>query len=346
MNIIDAPFPSYLEKQNDIDAAWEVCERRWASLAPPLVDVANHFLKTVAGSSSTHRHYFSNPLAPPLLYLPIWLFDSFVRRGLLVAEQRPSLIQILAATMHGYIYVRTQDDVLDEPDRSNREFLLLGNVCCAAMTRMYAEGLGSNVLPFWAEYDRAMVDFSNMTLAERHAVLRDDPYENEQFTRHADKVAFARIPMLAVATLASRLDLAPVITTLVHQLGIAYGLANDVIGWPRDVRAGQRTYLLARAGVQRADLLTSRGSAADAQALAPADELAEKLREKLYEGRLLHDTIGEAIAMHDRARETATTLDLDGFEAFHADRIAWLTRLDTQISALTLTRILRRGRAT
>lgn len=346
MNIVDAPFPSYLEKQNDIDAAWELCERRWAALAPPLADVASQFLETVAGSSSTHRHYFSNPLAPPLLYLPIWLFDSFVRRRLIAAEQRPSLIQILAATMQGYIYVRTQDDVLDEPDHSNREFLLLGNVCCAASTRMYAEALGSEVLPFWAEYDRAMVDFSNMTLAERHAVLRDDPYENEQFTHHADKVAFARIPMLAVATLASRLDLAPGITTLVHHLGIAYGLVNDVIGWPRDVRAGQRTYLLARAGVQRADMLMARGSSGDARPLAHADEFVEKLREKLYEGRLLHDTIGEAIATHDRVRETARSLEIDGFEAFHADRIAWLTRLDAQISALTLTRILRRSRAT
>jgi len=344
VNIADAPFPSYLEKQNDVDAAWELCEQRWAALAPPLSDLATRFLQAVAGASGTHRHYFSNPLAPPLLYMPIWLFDSFVQQGVLAPEQRPALIKILAATMQGYVYVRTQDDVLDEPEHADCSLLLLGNASCSGMTRVYAEVLGARALPFWAEYDRAMVDFSNLTLAERRAVLRDDPYEIEQFEEHADKVAFARIPMLAVATMASRLDLAPMITTLVHQLGIAYGLVNDVVGWPRDLRAGQRTYLLARAGLRRAELISAEQITADKERAAAAEERAELLRQKLYEGRLLHTTITEALTMHARALETANALGMDQFAAFHTDRTAWLSKLDTQISALTLTRVIRRAR--
>lgn len=344
MNIADAPFPSYLEKQNDIDAAWELCEQRWAALGPPLADLSARFLQTVAGASGTHRHYFSNPLAPPLLYMPIWLFDSLVQQGFLGAELRPALIQILAATMQGYVYVRTQDDVLDEPERADCALLLLGNANCSGMTRTYAEVLGPRASPFWTEYDRAIVDFSNLTLAEREAVLRDDPYEIEQFERHADKVAFARIPLLAVATIASRLDLVPMINTLVHQLGIAYGLVNDVVGWPRDVKAGQRTYLLARAGLRRTDVITAERIANDDERALAVEERMEALRQKLYEGRLLHDTITEASAVHARALETAKALKMHGFEAFHADRTAWLSKLDTQISALTLTRILRQVR--
>lgn len=345
MNIVDAPFPSYLEKQNDIDAAWDLCERRWASLATPISDLATRFLKTVAGASGTHRHYFSNPLAPPLLYLPIWLFDSFARQRLVSPDSRPALIQILAATMQGYIYVRTQDDVLDEPQRADGDLLLFGNASCSGMTRAYAEVLGAGALPFWAEYDRAMVDFSNLTLAERQTVLRDDPYEIEAFEQHADKVAFARIPMLAVATMVSRLDLAPMITTLVHQLGIAYGLVNDVVGWPRDVRAGQRTYLLARAGVRRSEILAIQEIADEARRDAAMEELTETLRQKLYEGRLLHTTITDALAVHTQALETANRLGMDEFATFHADRTAWLSQLDSQISTLTLTRVIRRARS-
>jgi hypothetical protein len=346
VNIVEPPFPSYAVQQGLIDAAWDLCERQWATLEPPLSDLVTRFLCTVAGTSGTHRGYFSNPLAPPLLYLPIWLFDSLVQRQTLDPELRPALIQILAGTMQGYLYVRTQDDVLDEPARADCDLLLLGNVCCSGMTRAYGEVLGPRAALFWREYDRAMVDFSNMTLAEHHAVLSDTPYETKLFEQHADKVAFARIPMLAVATLASRLDLAPLVATLVHQLGIAYGLVNDVIGWPRDLRAGQRTYLLARAGLQRADLMAPNAAKDDVEQLAHTEALTEKLREKLYEGRLLHDTIGEAIAVHNQALETAKALELHGFEAFHTDRTAWLSKLDSQISTLTLTRIIRRGRAT
>jgi hypothetical protein len=344
VSLFEAPFPSYLAQQSDIDAAWEQAEQRFATLEPPLGDLATRFLQEVASSTGTHRTYFSNPLAPPLLYMPIWLFDSLVAKQLLPADARSKLVQILAGTIQGYLYIRTQDDVLDEPARADHDLLLFGNACCSGMIRAYATALGDRADAFWPMYDRAMVDFSRLTLAERHAVMRDDPYEIKQFEEHADKVSFARIPMLAVVALASRLDLQPLITTLVHQLGIAYGLTNDVVGWPRDLRAGQRTYLLAAAGLHREEVQQIQGLPDEATRGVAQEALAERLREKLYEGRVIRDALARALAMHDRARETAKALELHGFEAFHADRSAWLEKLDNQIAARTLTRVLQRAR--
>lgn len=343
MNLADAEFPSYTAQRDTLHAAWHVFEQRLAKIGTPVDELAKQFLSSVAGSSGTHRDYFSNPLAPPLLYMPIWLFDTLVDQQYLTSESRQALITLLAGTMQGYLYIRTQDDVLDEPARANLDLLLLGNVCCSGMIHAYAEVLGHCSEAFWAAYDRAMIDFSNLTLAERRAVLCDDPYDAEQFQAHANKVAFARVPMLAVAAMASRLDLEPGIATLVHQLGIAYGLINDVMGWPRDLRSGQRTYLLARAGMVHREILHIPAEKNGSVNIEADDALTERLRAKLYEGQLLRETIAQAVEMHERALETARTLDLRGFEAFHQDRRAWLSKLDRQIAALTLTRVLQRA---
>lgn len=344
MNLFDTVFPSYLAAQGDIDAAWEQSEQRFSSFEPPLSNLATRFLQQVASSTGTHRTYFSNPLAPPLLYLPIWLFDSLVDKRVLTANMRSKLIQILVGTIQGYLYIRTQDDVLDEPVRADHELLLFGNACCSGMISSYARALGDRADGFWPAYDQAITDFSRWTLAERHAVLRDDPYDTERFEEHADKVAFARVPMLAVAALAAKLDMQTAIEKLIHQLGIAYGLINDVVGWLRDLRAGQRTYLLATAGFLRSDFLSVEGESDQTIRVAAQEALAERLRPKLFEGQLIRETIARAVAMHEQARETARALELHGFEAFHADRTTWLTKLDKDTLTRTLMRVLQRDR--
>lgn len=338
----DEVFPSYHAKRAEIDAAWDECEQRFGSLPPPLRGLATQFLQSIALASGSHRNYFSDPLAPPLLYMPIWLFDSLVEQRQLSPADHSALIKILAGTIQGYLHIRTQDDVLDEPARADANLLLFGNACSSGMVAAYVEALGTHSSQFWTEYDRAVVDFSCLTLAEQHAVKQDNFYEVERFDEHADKVAFARIPLLAVAALASRFDMRPSICSLVHELGIAYGLVNDVVGWTRDLRAGHRTHLLATAGLTHAELRHLHQIPDDTARTAAGETLAERLRENLYQGRLLHESLGRALHHHERARDTARALGLFGFEQFHIDRTAWLSALD-EIGALTLARVLRQS---
>jgi len=334
------PFPSYLAKQPEIDAAWQLCEHRLACLPAPLDELGARFLRSIADSVVAHRAYFSIPIAPPLLYMPLWLSDTLGSRGELPSNAEPTLPWILAGTIFGYFYIRIQDDTIDEPARADPELLLFGNTCFTSMVVMYRDALEALAEPFFQAFDRAFLDFSRHTLAEQRAVRSADPYPTTLFEEHADKVAFARTPLLAVATLARRLDLEEPIAELVHRLGIAYGLANDLLGWPRDLRAGHRTHLLAEAGLERRALDEIAALPDGPTKDAARDALAEQLRHALYEGGRLHDTARRAIEAHHHAAAAAQTLGLLGFEAFTSERVAWLEALDREVLTLTLRRVL------
>ncbi len=273
MSLLETAFPSYLAKQAEIDAAWELCERRFDALPSPLDALATRFLRSITQGTPSHRGYFSGPLAPPLLYMPLWLSDRLDAEGAFPPHARASIVPILAGTMQGYFYVRIQDDLLDEPSRADPEMLLFGNACFAGMVLAFTDALGPRAPAFFQAFDRAFAAFSRLTLAEQRAVRGADPYPEALFEEHADKVAFARVPLLAVAALAGAAHLEDSIRTLVSRLGIAYGLANDALGWPRDLRAGHRTHMLALAGLERADLdhLATQGDdAARAEAEDPS----------------------------------------------------------------------------
>jgi hypothetical protein len=184
------------------------------------------------------------------------------------------------------------------------------------------------------------MDFSRLTMAEQLAVSQDEPYSRETFDEHADKVAFARVPMLAVATLVGRQDLEPLICLLVHQLGIAYGIVNDVVGWTRDLRAGHRTWLLASAGLSRSDLDQALAITEESARNAAFAALEEKLRPALYEGHGIRDALRRSIDVQHEATNTARSLKLDGFDAYTRERIEWLETFERQTSLLTLQRVL------
>lgn len=342
MNVDLAPFPSYLAKRAEVDAAWSRCEQHFASLESPLRELAERFFLAVSRGASSHRSYFSNPLAPPLLYMPLWLRDGLAKRGRPVPSD-DAMIELLAGTMQGYFYIRIQDDVLDDSKRADAELLLLGNACLSFMISAYTEALGGGVAPFWQAFGRAFADFSRLTLVEQRAVVDDAPYPTESFVAHADKVAFARVPLLAVALLADAPELEANIRALVHHLGVAYGLTNDALGWPRDVDAGHRTYMLAEAGIEHAELLTLARAEPGAEREARAEALVERIRGSLYEGGILRRTLATATTFHHRAEGEAQALGMEGFGAFTQERIAWIEAFEREISLLTLRRVMSRS---
>jgi hypothetical protein len=317
---------SYQVSQPTLDSAWELLEARLTTLPPPLDALARRFLERISDGEKGHRGYFSSQLAPPLVFLPLWLRERFRREQPATAPSEEVTVRLVAAAMWGYLYIRIQDDLLDEahPDRSRT---LLGNVCGWEMARLL-EALVGNSVAFRSAFERAWLDFTRWTLAEHEQLLSDAPYGDEQFEQHARKVAFARVPALAMCILAGRAELEPTVETLVDRLGVAYGLTNDVVGWQRDLANGHRTFLLARAGFTRGE---------------PLESARHTVREALYGRGLLTETLESSATWQRRAAESAEALGLAEFSDYTRERLALLDELAREARMFQLRWVLAGG---
>ncbi|MCY1082664.1 hypothetical protein [Archangium lansingense] len=319
---------SYQVFQPTIDAAWELLETRLTTLPPPLDALARRFLSHISEGERGHRGYFASRLAPPLVFLPLWLRERFRREHPASALSEEVTVRLVAAAMWGYLYIRIQDDVLDEahPERSRT---LLGNVCAWEMARLLEALVGDSVA-FRTAFERAWLDFTRWTLAEHEQLLSGAEYTEAQFEQHARKVAFARVPALALCILAGRPELEPTLETLVEQLGVAYGLTNDVVGWQRDLSNGHRTFLLARAGFTRGE---------------PLESARRKVREALYGRGLLAATLDSSATWQRRAAQSAEALGLAEFSDYTRERLALLDELAYEASLFQLRWVLAGERA-
>jgi hypothetical protein len=317
---------SYEAFQPTIDSAWEMLEGRLATLPPPLDALARRFLARISSGERGHRGYFSSQLAPPLVFLPLWLRERFRRERPASAPSDDVTVRLVAATMWGYLYIRIQDDLLDEsqPDRART---LLGNVCGWELARLL-EALVGGSATFREAFERAWLDFSRWTLAEHEQLLSNASYPAETFEQHARKVAFARVPLLASCVLAERTELVPTVETLIDQLGVAYGLTNDFVGWQRDLTNDHRTFLLARAGFTRGE---------------PLEDARRKVREALYGQGLLAETLEASALWQRRAARSAEELGLEEFASYSRERLAWVEAQAYEASVVRLRWMLAGG---
>lgn len=317
----------------EIDRAWDRIEQRLAALPASLAALGRRFLAERRPGGS-HRDYFSDLAAAPLLYLPLWMRAALRRAGSWPADAPEEFVgDLLCATMWGYFYIRIQDDVLDErgADARGREQLLFGNVCVHEMARLFDAATGG-APAFRAQFERAWIEFTRCTLEERAQLQSDEPYPRDRFEAHAAKVAFAEAPLLAVCARADRGDLAVAVAELVHRLGVACGLLNDARGFARDVKNGHRTYLLARAGWERAGATAGCGN---------DEALPEELRARLYEGGLLGTFYSEAREALQRSADAARALGFGPeFERYRARQERTLDDAERGVLTLSLLRAL------
>lgn len=283
----------YQREAERIQRMWSRLDARLDAYPPALRALADRFRASIRASD---RVYFSFTDAAPLLYLPVWL-----RRA-----QDDALDDILEATALLYWYVRIQDNVVDEPDeRGHSPFLLLAN----ALQWDAMELLRPSVPEFWRRSRAAWLEFSEQTEAERTHIAERRPYLEDDFARHARKVALAEVPIYAAMAASGDWTGVERVPALVHALGQAYGLVNDVLGHERDLRINGHTYLLAGMADPRAELLGS---------------------------NRLERFLERAAAHHEEAREHGRALGLAEIDAYTAERQERLAGIRDTISLLRL----------
>lgn len=294
----------YAPHRDLMTTLWERLDARLANLSPPLAEQA---LGLRAYIDAPARAYFSQKDAPPLILLPIWLG---------AALPRATLEDILEATALLYLFIRIQDDVLDEPKtRGRADWLLLGNTLLwdgLALIRNHI-----NNAEFWHESRSSWLDFNSATAAERVRLFDENvtSYEEATFTEHCRKVAVAEIPLFAILHLEKRNHLRESVRGLISNLGVAYGLTNDIVGFQRDVTAGMQTHLIAQVRPH-----VAKKKWGDPAAMSTA----------LLQGSHIESFLLRARRAHRSASRNAHQLGLSEFRAFTKQRLLRLEELERQ----------------
>lgn len=179
--------------------------------------------------------YFDHPMALPVVALPRWVAPP---------ETPPSRLTAAGtAAALGYLHVRVHDDLLDEGD-GDADSLMLANVLLHAHRTALSAAAGgaAGIAPLadavWAAYAEAM----SLEAALRAGAQAWDPTSARAALDRSMPLALPAAALLVDAGRRASLDAA------VRALVGAHQLVNDLVDVERDLAAGARTAVTARAG--------------------------------------------------------------------------------------------------
>jgi hypothetical protein len=220
-----------------------ICQRLsgFAEATPePLQLMARQLAREWTPSVWTHPYSF------PLAHLPLWILDH--AGALPEGGLSPSAIAYGYAAHCGYLYIRLQDDVYDDPGSAERaRRLLIGNElileCVGTFRRFFAPDS-----PFHRCLRRYFLEFGQATLWEmEHHWGRYEPFAEEDVLCEGRKLSLAKAPCAAALLELSREDCLGQVEEALECLQAGNQLLNDVAGLVRDIDAANVTYPLAHA---------------------------------------------------------------------------------------------------
>jgi hypothetical protein len=179
--------------------------------------------------------YFDHPMALPVLALPHWVAPA--------GTPWPRVHAAAVSAAFGYLHVRVHDDLLDEGE-GGADALMLANLLLHAHRSTLAEAAGGD--PDFADHaDRVWASYAEAMALE--AALRDGgaTWSVETAESALDRSMPLALPAAALLSSAEeRARLAAVVRPLVR----GHQLINDLVDVERDLGAGNRSMVTARAG--------------------------------------------------------------------------------------------------
>lgn len=238
------------------------------------------------------RGYFLHPLALPVIQLPLWLGAGPAR----LSDAR--IVAAIGAAVAGYLHVRIQDDLLDEGEGLERH--------TAGRTLMLAEALLARHHRLLVEASQGQQDFAVLTeeswIAYAQAMALESALAGDEAATPIDEAVFKRLldrsaPLLLppASLLGPGLPGLADLTVLCQDLARSHQLFTDMIDAERDLRNGNRSFVLDRMGA-------AAGSA--------------RVAHRLYAEGGLDEVMTEALAALDRAMAAADRLGLEGASAW------------------------------
>lgn len=267
---------------------------RWLRALPPPLREAGSALPRALGAPEGERLFeaWGERLAF-LVATPVLVAEHYrITRARRVAEEAAY------GALAGYFHVRIQDNVLDEPERFDSSYLLLGNELVAEFFGVY-HGLFPPGHRFWHYFRRYWRETSRFTLWEKVAHAgRHAPFHERDLPRLGKKHGGAKIPMAAVCLAAGREQDIPRYARFLDAVHLADQLVNDVLSVTKDLRHHHLSYVAGRA------LCVARrngGALAEAEGVVGRTLLTTELEEVLDRACRLHETALEGLGPLARA---------------------------------------------
>jgi len=207
------------------------------SLEKPISDLGTSFLDKFKISMKGFNTF---------LLFPYWLSEGFDIKDKEDVSRKLSNLDI-----YGIMHLRIIDDILDNPEKIDRNLLLLSNICEFKMYEICFNLIGKNE-SFMKDLEDILTSFSNAILFEKkqyqYLGILTEEMKNYNYELMARKAFHLRIPILSYLYLEEssekkRNDF----FSMIEYWGTSMQLFNDVLGWKDDFTSGQMTYPLAKA---------------------------------------------------------------------------------------------------
>lgn len=311
-------MPAELEKR--LKSVGRRYTRLVKGLPEPLRSLAVSLAGALAPGARNFIEYYGAKEAYPLLRFPLWVEDKYIREGRIPASKGYG-VKTAAAALFGYLYIRIQDNVLDEPDQFDSGYLLLSNEFVREFFEIY-HGLFPPASAFWGYMREFWRGTSNNTLWERNACVgRLTGFRAGDLARIGGKLDGAKVSIASVCTLADRDDDIAGLCRVMDCINIASQLHNDVVSFVKDLKNRYFTSVIIN-------------TLGEAESSVCPDEIFRKAAVRALTGEHLESALTRAVQYNERARALMGPASMPGLDEYVGLKNAYLRKLGEDLAKL------------
>jgi hypothetical protein len=183
-----------------------------------------------------------HPLGQPIVAFPLWVADA-------VAGPRPLppdvVLDVVEATVMGYLYVRVHDDRLDDGIGDPDEALFLASALLVRHQALLARHVGASAR-FWTMFEQVANDYATAMLLEHRLWSTGAVYGEAEFDQVLRRSQPLVLPGAALLSMADRWELLDDLQRFVRHVVRAGQLVDDLLDCEVDRAAGRFTWVVRR----------------------------------------------------------------------------------------------------
>jgi len=233
--------------QSQRDQYWPEVEQYFSSLSPHLFRqgvLLKNNLAIAYSDTGQFKDILSRDRDHPLLYLHFWLLDDLHFPN---TPERGNLEKHLFLAMaFAFASVYTQETILDEGSSIDNSFLLLAHTL-TRQADIHLAHLYPGQSPFWSYHQTFWQEYAEaVLLTTDDRSLTADQEMLEEVGRIAEKLAFTKIPLAAVAISAGQEAILPQLLAIMDRLNFIFQTMRDISTLRNDIIQRNYTYPIIR----------------------------------------------------------------------------------------------------